>query len=100
MRQRRRSLRDPDIAITDPAYAQCGEPGPGLEPRRAAVGRPEGEGRSADEILGRDHADAPLVGGESAVEAVVAIVAHQEQVTWRHTRLGEIISGPAVDLVE
>src|SRR5690606_1788244 len=67
-------------AAPDPFPPRRSEPGPGLQPFSAAIGRKEHEARFADEVFHRDEPDALLRDGrETTVERVVAIVAHQEQ---------------------
>src|SRR5436305_1934681 len=80
----RRSFGSTGIAVADPAGPQCSEPGPGLEPGGATVGRPECDKRATDQILGGDHPNPALIIGKTAVEAVVAVVAHQEDPAGRH----------------
>ena len=93
-------IRVARIAVADAIAAKCREPGPGLPPGRAPVGRPEGDAAPPDKILHRHHSDPAWACGEAAVEAVVAVVAHQEHVAARDFRCRKIVRGPVVDLVE
>src|SRR5262245_11177716 len=88
------------ITVADTVAAKCGEPRPGQDPRCAPVGRPEGDRGPADEILDRDHADPALGRRKAAVEAVVAIVAHQEHMPGRDLDRREVVSRTSVDLVQ
>src|SRR3546814_8609767 len=51
----RASRRGRSKAVPDPAPARRRHPGPRLDPRRRAVGGPEGEDRLAFEKIGRAH---------------------------------------------
>src|SRR3546814_7574122 len=70
---------------SDPAPACGREPGPGFEPLGRTVGGEHHYGSLADEVSLWNHADAfPLDRREAAVERIVAVVAHQEHVVFRH----------------
>src|SRR5690348_15385539 len=93
-------MRVSSVAVADPARAQCGEPGPWLHPGCTPVGRPEGDQRPANQMVDRHHSDPPFIGGKPAVEAVVAVVAHQEEVAGRNRGWREVVGRPMIHLVE
>src|SRR5437868_11365715 len=99
-RRRLLSFRLPCIAVADAVRAKCSEPRPRLEPGRAAIRRPEGAARPAYQILCRHHANAPVKRRKAAVEAVVAVVAHQKYSSSGDFRLGEVVGRAMIDLIE
>src|SRR5262249_21954552 len=94
------SLRIALVAIADAGCAKGAEPGPGLPIRSGSVGRPEGEDRAPDHIVDWHHPDATLGSAETAVEAVVAIVTHQENPARWNLDRAKVVGGPTLDLIE
>ena len=93
------ALTDVD-RLADAVAAKRREPGPRQPIIRAAVGRPEVEQPPADDILDGNEADPAFGHAEAAVEAVVAIVAHQEQMAGGDGDRAEIVGARDFDLVD
>ena len=88
------------IAISDSLGPERGEPSPWLEIRSTPVSRPKSNQSAPDQLLDRHHSDPALGGREAAVEAVVAIVAHQKDVACRDRGFRKVVRDPVIDLIE